>query len=50
MGIDQAGNDGAAAEIDDAGGGSGERAHVRRTADRGDLAVAHGQRLRGRAS
>ena len=42
------GNDGAAAEIDDAGRGAGERADVGGAADRRDLAVAHRQRLRGR--
>ena len=42
------GDDGAAAEIDDAGGRPRQRADVGAAADRGDPVVAHGQRLRGR--
>ncbi len=48
MGIDQAGNDGAAAEIDDAGRRTGQRANVGRAADGGDFSIAHRQGLCGR--
>ena len=47
VGIDQAGNDGAATEVDDAGRSARQRSDFRRAADRGDLSVAHRERLRG---
>ena len=47
VGIDQSGDDGAAAEVDDARGGTCERADVGGTTDGGDLSIAHGERLRG---
>ena len=46
--VDQARDDRAAAEIDDARAGPGQRADLGRAADRRDAAVAHRQRLRWR--
>ena len=43
VGIDQTGNDGAAAEVDDARAGAGQRADCGRVPDAGDLAVVHRQ-------
>jgi hypothetical protein len=47
MRIDQAGNDGAAAEVDDARARPGVGAHLLRAAGRRDSAVAYRQRLDG---
>ena len=49
VGIDQAGNNCTAAEIDDASGGTGQRANVRGTADCRDPAVSHRERRGGRS-
>src|SRR6185503_14903735 len=48
MGIDQAGNDGATAEVDDARGGARHLAYLRRAADRRDFSVTHRQRADAR--
>ena len=45
MQIDQAGNDGAALEVDRAHARARERPDIGRAADRDDLAVAHGECL-----
>ena len=45
MRIDQAGNDGAALEVDRARARARERPDIGRAADRDDLAVAHGECL-----
>src|SRR5947207_6902906 len=47
VGIDQPRDNSTAAEIDDAGRGTGQRANVVR-ADRDDFAITHRQGLRGR--